>query len=149
MKYITEVLIERPLKETTELFDDPNNLAKWQPGLKSVELLEGKQGREGAKTKMVYESKRGDLVMTEEITHRNLPDEFHAIYRASGVRNEMYNYFTAEGKQATRWKTISVFRFRGMMAMMSLFMRNAFRKQTLLNMEAFKAFAEQAEKTGS
>ncbi len=79
--------------------------------------------------------------MTEVITRRNFPEEFHCTYKSRGVHNEIYNYFEEDGDK-TLWRTESVFKFRGLMAFMAPFMTAAFQKNTLLNMERFKEFAE-------
>jgi len=54
----------------------------------------------------------------------------------------MHNYFTEENEGVTVWKTISIFKFKGVMAIMSRFMGSAFKNETLLSMERFKAFCE-------
>ncbi len=142
MKYTTEVTILLPREKVIELFDSTENLYEWQPGLKSFEPLSGEPGREGSQSTMVYEGRKGDLVMTETITKRNLPDEFHGTYKARGVFNEMYNYFSETEPGITRWRTISIFRFSGLMALMAPFMKKAFTDNTLLSMERFRVFAE-------
>ena len=142
MKYTTEVTIKLPRTKVIELFDNTENLFKWQEGLKSFDHTEGKPGQEGAVSKMTYEGRKGDLLMTETITKRNFPDEFDAIYRAKGVYNRIENIFTESGPGETTWRMINYFRFRGMMALMSPFMKGAFEGNTRLNMERFKAFAE-------
>ena len=141
MTYTTEVNIHLPRLKVIELFDSTENLHKWQLGLKSFEAINGEPGQEGASSKMVYEGRKGDLEMTEVITRRNFPDEFHCSYKARGVYNEMYNYFEEDGDK-TLWRTVSIFKFRGLMAFMAPFMKAAFIKNTLLNMERFKEFAE-------
>lgn len=142
MKYTTEVNINLPRSKVIEIFDSTENLSKWQPGLKSFEHISGQPGQEGAISKLVYEGRKGDLVMTETITKRKFPDEFHALYEARGVYNEMYNYFKELDEDRTIWRTESVFKFRGLMALMAPFMKSAFTNNTLLNMERFKTFAE-------
>jgi hypothetical protein len=142
MKYTTEIIIRVPRDKAIELFDSTENLYQWQPGLKSYEQIRGEPGQTDSQSAMVYEGRKGDLVMTETISHRNLPDEFHAIYTAKGVYNEMYNYFSEADAESTLWKTVSVFRFKGLMALMAPFMKQAFRDNTLLSMERFKVFAE-------
>ena len=142
MEYTTEVSINVPRKKVIELFDSSENMYKWQEGLKSFDHLEGEAGQEGARSAMIYESRRGELKMTETITVRNLPEEFHAVYEAKGVYNEMFNYFTESEAGKTTWRTVSIFRFRGLMALMAPFMKSAFSGNTLLNMERFKTFAE-------
>jgi len=146
MKYTTAVTIQVPREKVIELFDSTENLYKWQPGLKSFEHLSGKPGKEGAESSMVYEGRKGDLVMKETITHRNFPSEFHASYQAKGVYNQVYNYFEEPEPGTTLWRTKNIFKFRGAMAIMIPLMKKAFKKNTLLSMERFKVFAETAEK---
>jgi hypothetical protein len=142
MKYTTEITIGLPRSTVVKLFDSTENLYKWQEGLKSFKTISGEPGQAGARSEMIYESRRGDLIMTETITRRNFPEEFHGTYEAKGVYNEVYNYFTEQEPGSTLWRQVSVFRFRGLMAFMAPFMKSAFTKNTLLNMERFKAFAE-------
>ena len=144
MKYTTEVIINLPRTRVIELFDSTENMYKWQKGLKSFKIISGEPGEEGCRSEMVYEGRKGDLEMIETITKRNLPDEFHGIYEARGVYNEMYNYFSETDSGNTVWQTVSVFRFRGLMTLMSPFMKAAFTNNTLLNMERFKSFAEKS-----
>lgn len=145
MKYTTQVQINLPRSKVIELFDSTENIYKWQPGLKSFEHVSGQPGQAGARSNLVYEGRKGDLHMTETITKRNFPDEFHGIYEARGVYNEMYNYFEETSEDVCNWRTVSVFKFRGLMALMAPFMKAAFSNNTLLNMERFKNFAEQAD----
>ncbi len=145
MKYTTELTIDLPRTKVIELFDSTENMYKWQKGLKSFEPISGEPGQEGARSKLVFDGRKGDLEMTETITRRNLPDEFHGIYEARGVYNEMYNYFAVIDENHTLWRTISIFKFRGLMALMAPFMKSAFTGNTLLNMERFKNFAENVE----
>ena len=149
MKYTSEVTIDIPRARVIDLFDSTENMYKWQVGLKSFKLVSGDPGQEGAISEMVYEGRKGDLAMTEIITKRNLPDEFHGIYKARGVNNEMYNYFQESAPGSTIWRTVSVFRFRGLMALMAPFMKAAFKNSTLMNMERFKAFAENPDQTNT
>ena len=146
MNYIIEVNIQVPREKVIELFDSTENLYKWQPGLKGVKHLSGEHGMEGAHSQLVYEGRKGDLVMTETITKRNFPDEFQAIYETRGVYNQVHNYFEEPEPGTTLWKMENVFKFSGAMAMMVPFMKKAFKNNTLLSMERFKVFAETAEK---
>lgn len=141
MTYTTEVIIHLPRQKVLELFDSEENLYKWQIGLQSIKTLSGEPGQEGTRSMMVYEARKGSLQITETITRKNFPDEFFCRYESRGVKNEMYNYFEEDGDH-TLWRTVNVFKFRGMMALMAPFMKSAFSNNTLLNMERFKSFAE-------
>ncbi len=144
MKYTTEVIINLPRTKVIELFDNTENMYNWQEGLKSFEPISGDPGQEGAQSKMVFEGRKGDLEMTETITKRNFPDEFHGVYKARGVYNEMLNYFTDLEDNKTLWRTVSIFKFSGLMAIMAPFMKVAFKNNTLLSMERFKSFSEES-----
>ena len=145
MKYTIDISINIPRERVIELFDNPDNLPKWQEGLKSLVLLEGKAGQEGSSSKMVYSMRKSDLVITETVIRRNFPDLYSVRYKSKGVHNEVVNHFSEPEPGQTIWKVINEFRFGGMMALMAPFMKSAFTSNTLLNMERFKAFAEEDE----
>jgi hypothetical protein len=145
MKYSTQVKIQLSRDKVITLFDSTENLRKWQPGLLKFEHLSGEAGKAGAKSRMVYEARKGELEMVETITKSNLPDEFHSTYEARGVFNQVFNYFMEAEDGTTVWRTENVFRFKGLMALMAPFMRKAFTHNTLLSMERFKVFAESSE----
>lgn len=144
MKYEAEITIDLPRQRVIELFDDPANLSQWQPGLLSFEHLSGERGYPGAKSRLVYEENNRKIEMIETVTSRNLPDEFSGVYEAKGVKNWISNRFYESGPEQTRWVTESEFKFSGIMAILSLFMRGSFSKQTQELMGRFKAFAEEA-----
>ena len=83
------------------------------------------------------------MELTETIEKRNLPDEFIAIYEAKGVWNRHENYFYDEGEQ-TRYVTNTEFKCTGFMRLFTLFLPGMFKKETLKQMNAFKAFVESA-----
>jgi uncharacterized protein YndB with AHSA1/START domain len=142
MRYTCEVTIDLPRERVVELFDDPENLAKWQPGLQSVELIGGEEGQPGAQSRLVYDEKGRRVEMVETIDVRSLPDEFSATYEAKGVWNWSANRFFEEGSNVTRWVMENEFKFKGLMTLMGILMPGVFRKQTLGDMNRFKAFAE-------
>ncbi len=144
MKYTSEITLELPRVRVIELFDNPENLSKWQEGLKSRDHLEGEPGEEGSTSRMVYAGRKSDLVLTETVNKRSLPEEYCISYKSKGVYNEVFNHFSEPEPGRTQWKMVNYFTFHGMMALMAPFMKSAFNANTLLNMERFKAFAEQS-----
>ena len=144
MKYTIDISINIPRERLIELFDNPDNLPKWQEGLKSFVQLEGKAGQEGSSSKMVYSGRKSDLIITETVIRRNFPDLYSVTYKSKGVYNKVVNHFSEPEPGQTIWKIINEFRFSGMMALMAPFMKSAFTSNTLLNMERFKAFAEKS-----
>lgn len=144
MKYTTEVMIDLPRSRVLELFDDPDNLPKWQKGLRSVEPLEGSPGMPGAKTRLVYDQEGRKVDITETVIARNLPDELSVLYEMQGVKNRAVNRFYEVERGMTRWVMTNEFKFSGLMAVAALVMRRAFPRQTLKDMKRFKVFAEHA-----
>ena len=146
MKYTTEILIHLPRQTVVELFVQSDSLSEWQPGLKSFTHLEGNPGEEGARAELVYEGRKGDLVMTETIINKQLPEQLHMIYRSRGVYNEVNNWFTEEEPGRTLWRMENMFRFRGIMRLLAPLMKQAFIQNTMLTMDRFKIFAEHPDK---
>jgi len=144
MRYECEVIIELPRERVIEVFDNPDNLPKWQEGLQVFEHFEGEEGRPGAKTRMLYDMNGREVEMIETIVVRDLPDEFTATYEAPGVWNLNVNHFYEDGPEKTRWVIDTEFKMKGLMMLMGVFMRGNFPKQTLQHMNDFKSFAESA-----
>ncbi len=142
MEYTLEIVINKPRSKVIELFDNPDNLPKWQPGLESFEHISGEQGQPGAKSKLTYNMNGRKIEMIETITVNKLPDEFSGTYETKGVFNTYENFFHEEGADKTRWITVSDFRFSGFMKLMAVFMRGSFRKETQKFLDRFKEFVE-------
>lgn len=148
MKYTCEIEIERPLDKVVALFEDPDNLMKWMPGLVGMEHLSGEPGKPGSKSRIRFDMNGRKMEMTETLVERDLPRIFHATYETTGVFNTLRYRF--EGlENATRCISEDEFKFTNLpMKLMGFFLAGAFRKQTMKHLEAFKAFAE-AEGSGN
>jgi hypothetical protein len=142
MKFSTEIVIHLPRRRVVELFDNPDILPAWQPGLEKYELLSGKPGQPGARARLVYRRDRREIEMIETVTSRNLPEEYSTGYQTKEVKNLVVNRFEELEGGFTRWITENEFKFSGWMAFLAIFLRPAFRRQILDDMERFKAFAE-------
>jgi hypothetical protein len=143
MKFTTEIVVNLPRERMIELFDNPDNMPKWQDGLKSFEPISGEPGQPGAKSRLKYDMNGRMIEMVETIETRNLPDEFSGTYEAKGVWNRVENRFFEDGADKTRWVSTTEFKFSGlMMRAMGFLMPSAFRKQSQKFMEDFKTFAE-------
>lgn len=141
MKYTCEIVIERPRATVVALFDNPDNMKHWQPGLQSFEPLSGTPGQPGARSRLKYLMGKRPIEMIETITERNLPDTFSGTYETKGVWNSVANVFRDEGSR-TRWLCESEFKFSGFMWLISKLMPGAFKKETQKMMNQFKAYVE-------
>ena len=131
------------MAEVIELFADTDNYPKWQEGLKNYTHIEGSPGEEGSIARMVFEGRKGDLVIEGTLTRKNPPEAYSFTYKSKGVRNEVRNQFSEPEPGECQWTMVNIFRFGGLMALMAPFMKSAFAANTLLNMDRFKLFAEQ------
>lgn len=147
MKYTVETTINLPVNEVAALFENPDNLKLWQPGLISFEHLSGKPGTVGAKSRMKYKMGSREIEMIETITAKKFPYQFHANYEAKGVFNIVKNYFDPIGEKKTKYISEQEFEFSGFMKLMGWLMPGVFKKQSKKYLKDFKAFAEkQTEK---
>ena len=117
-------------EKVIELFDNPDNMAKWQECFISFEPISGQPGSEGAKAKLKYKMGKREVEMIETITKRNFPEEFHGTYEAKNVYNVVNNYFVDQG-ETTKWISDNEFRFSGFMKLIAFFMPGAFKKKSL------------------
>lgn len=144
MKYRLEVNINKPVNKVVELFITQENLFKWMPGLKNLELIEGERGKPGSKTKLLFDMNGKKMEMIETLHKSNLPEEFTATFEAKGVVNNQTTSFEKIDENNTRYISDNEFIFSGFMKILSL-MPGAFKKQSMKYLEAFKEFAENEE----
>lgn len=142
MKYTCEIVIDRPVEEVIALFDNPDNMEKWQPGFISFEHMSGEPGQPGAKSRLVYKMGNREIEMIETILTRNLPEEFSGTYDAGNVYNIVKNSFVPTDGGKTTWKVYQEFKFSGFMRIIGWLMPGSFKKQSMEHMGLFKEFAE-------
>lgn len=135
--------IALPRDKVIELFDNPDNLCKWQEGLQSFEHISGEPGQPGATSRLVFKIKNRTMEMTETITARRLPEMFNGTYDWDGGRNTLENRFIDLSPSATRWESTCTYTFTSLpLKIMAALMPGMLHKQTLRFMHAFKDFAE-------
>lgn len=143
LKYSVEIEIDLPRDRVVELFDNEENMFKWQKGLMSCDHISGEPGQAGEKSRLVFQMGKRTIEMIETITERNLPDDFNGMYDAKGVHNVVKNRFVELGPDKTKWVSENEFEFQGFMRLIGFFMKSAFPKQSLKYLKDFKAFAEE------
>lgn len=141
MKYSYEVIIDKNIDQVINMFKDPNNLAKWQVGLKEMTLIQGADLEHRQKTKLVYDMNGKDVTMIETIELEDYPSTAVATYEAKNVWNRCDNHFEAKGDK-TLWHMDTEFKCRGMMRLATMFGKKAFVNSTMRDMNAFKDFVE-------
>ncbi|WP_152365973.1 SRPBCC family protein [Microlunatus speluncae] len=154
MKYTVTIEIALPLQKVVQLLADLTLVPKWLRGLVLHEPLNGMHGEVGTRSRVVLRTGQQELEAVETITRRepaNLQEipsgtvvRFEREIVAQGMWSAGRERLTEAGPETTVWASENEYRFSSLpMRLMALFMGASFRKQSLLHMRDFKAFAEQ------
>lgn len=142
MKTRHEVLIDAPRAAVWAAFDDPDNMPRWQPTLKSFTRKSGTPGHPGAIAELVYDEDGREVRMTETITERREPDFMAGIYTSKLGKTIIVNHFEDAGENRTRWVMYANHMFKGIQKLMSLFLANSIKSRTESDLERFKLLVE-------
>lgn len=85
--YPETIEINLPRKKVVELFDNAENLPKWQDRFVSMKHLEGEPGTKGAQIELPYKMGKREITMVETILDHNLPDHVEFEFKARGMEN--------------------------------------------------------------
>lgn len=144
MKHKTEIVIDADLATVWRMFDDPDNMTKWQPTLKSFTHKSGTPGQPDAVSELVYDENGRDVVMTETIAARREPNFLGGSYESKWANVVIFNHFEETEGGRTRWTCNVNYRFKGFMKVMALFMRKSICDRSDNDLNRFKLLVETA-----
>lgn len=142
MKHKTDILIDADLATVWRMFDDPDNMAKWQPTLKSFTHRSGMPGQPDAVSELVYDENGREVVMTETITARRDESFLGGTYKSDWGTVVVFNLFEETDDGTTRWTSNLNYSFKGFMKIMALFMHRSIRNRSDRDMNRFKLLVE-------
>lgn len=143
MKFKLELSLNKPRAEVWRIFDDPNNLNKWQPSLINTERMSGTNGQPGAITKLTFRSGEREFALLEKVTLRAEPERLDEVYENEYAENVLKNTFLEQGKDITLWKVEVIFKFKTLfMKIVGPLKKKNFVIRTQRDMERFKALVE-------
>ncbi len=148
MKTRHEILIDAPREVVWAAFDNPDNMPRWQPSLKSFQSTAGTPGQPGAIAELVYDENGRDIHMTETITERREPDFMAGVYTTQWGKTVIVNHFEDAGDGKTRWVVYANHFFKGLMKLMSIFFAGSIRERTENDLQRFKLLVE-SERSGT
>jgi uncharacterized protein YndB with AHSA1/START domain len=138
-----ELLINKNRHQVWQAFDNPDNLLKWQPTLKTFKHESGDQGQVDAVSKLVYEENGREIHMTETITVRNELEEFSGKFEAQGAINTMVNRFKVVDESTTKWQIECQIEFSGAIKFFSSLIKKSINKRLNNDMVRFKTLVEE------
>lgn len=142
MKHKTEILIDADRATVWRMFDDPHNMTKWQPTLKSFAHKTGTPGQPDAVSELVYDENGRQLVMIETITARREPEFLGGTYESNWGTVVIFNLFEESDNGKTRWTSNMNYQFKGFMKVMAFFMRKSICNRSDRDMNRFKLLVE-------
>lgn len=142
MKHKAEIVIDADLATVWKMFDDTDNMKKWQPTLKSFTHLSGTPGQPDAVSELVYDENGREIVMRETITARAEPHFLGGTYESKWANVVIVNHFAQTEDGRTLWTMNSKYGFKGLMKIMALFARNSIGARSDTDMNRFKLLVE-------
>lgn len=142
MKYTVQVTINKNRNEVVSTIRSVEDAYQWMKGLKSFELIEGKNEEKDSKYEMVFENKGKKQVMIETMTEFNPPKQITTVYEMSGVWNECVNRFEEVEENKTIYYMDNTFKFPFLMRLFMWMFKPMFKKQTLSSMLDLKKHIE-------
>lgn len=112
MKISTTIIINKPVKEVWEYFDNPDNMVNWLSGFKRWEHLTGEKGEVGAKAKQYYDNRGREVVMIEEITAKEPYKHFAGTITHHSMDAKLEVNFTDLGDGRTEIGSINDTKFK-------------------------------------
>jgi len=142
MKIKAEIIIDADREIVWRVFDDAGSMSKWQPTLKSFTHLSGPAGEPGSKAELIYNENGREIVMTEAMTEKRKPDFMAGIYESPSSKAVIVNHFEKLDDSRTRWIMYANHQFKGIMKLISIFVRKAICQRTEEDMQRFKLLVE-------
>ena len=142
MKHKTEILIDADLATVWRMFDDVENMTKWQPTLKSFTHKSGTPGQPDGVSELVYDENGRDVVMTETVTARREQSFLGGTYQSKWGTVIIFNHFEETDDGKTHWTSNMNYSFKGFMKIMAFFMRKSICDRSDRDMNRFKLLVE-------
>lgn len=143
MKFISKVVINRPVSVVWEFFDNPDNLKLWLTGFVSFEHLSGTKGEPGARSKHTYAMNGKTMEMIEEISVREPYKTFNGTITGPMITSVLRNEFKDLGNGTTELVSDTDVEFKGMlMKIVSMFIKGSFQKRQDDDLQKFKTLVE-------
>ncbi len=140
MTFETEIRASREL--VWAIFDNPDNLSRWQPTLESFTHLTGAPGQPGAVSELVYDENGKKVTMTETVTERRKPHFMAGSYDNDWATSLIVNHFEEIDDNTTRFISYSNMNFKGIMKVLSLFVARSVRARFEADLSRFKLLVE-------
>lgn len=143
----TKIIINKPVKEVWDFFQDPGNLKLWLSGFQKVEPVSGTPGTVGSKAKHYFLERGKELVLDEEITEVVPGKKFAGTLGSSMMINNVTSHFTDLGNDQTEYSLTSDTQFKGFLwKQLGPLMKGEFKKRQERDLQTLKQVIENGNK---
>ena len=143
MKISTTIIINKPVQQVWEYFDNPDNMVNWLTGFKKWEHLTGEKGEIGAKAKQYYDNRGREIVMIEEITEKEPYKRFAGTLTHHSMDGVIEANFTDLGDGTTQLESINDTKFKMFaLQVLSPFLKKSFQKRQDSDLAKLKELIE-------
>jgi uncharacterized protein YndB with AHSA1/START domain len=138
-----KIIINRPVKDVWEFFQNQDNLILWLSGFQKAEHISGEPGTVGAKAKHYFLERGKELVLDEEILEVVPEKKFVGTLGSSMMLNTVTNYFNDLGNGQTEYSISSDTQFKGFLwKQIGPLMKGEFKKRQEKDMQTLKQVLE-------
>lgn len=139
----TKIIINRPLKEVWQFFENPDNLKLWLGGFQKLEHVSGTPGTAGAKARHYFLERGKELILEEEILEVIPEKKFAGTLGSSMMVNTVTNYFNDLGNDQTEYIISSDTQFKSFLwKQIGPLMKGEFKKRQEKDMQTLKEVLE-------
>ena len=124
------------------VFENPDNLTRWQPTLESFTHQTGEVGQPGATSELVYNENGKKITMIETVTERQKPQFMAGIYDSARATSLIVIHLEEIDDNTTRFVSYTNMKFKGMMKIMSVFVAKSIRDRAEADLNRFKLLVE-------
>lgn len=142
MKFRSEIDIDKPIGQLVEIIQDPECTIKWLDGLRSVKHVSGEYRQPGSKSKVVFDSPAGRLLITETIIRNELPEQYVIRYDGQGYVSYSNYQFEKLSGDSTRFIINQQVELRGALKLAGGLLKGTMSRQLKKSTASFKRFAE-------
>jgi uncharacterized protein YndB with AHSA1/START domain len=140
--YTAQVYINKPIKEVFTVFNQPGNVQKWIPEIKSIDTLNINPGFIGSKFKMVVNNQGQEITMTEKVLAYIPNKKVTLFFDAENMLKQDDYIFTEKNGVTTLTLNSSCQSDSYLMACMFPYFKAVFRDQDQTYLNSFKVFIE-------
>ncbi|WGH75931.1 SRPBCC family protein [Tenacibaculum tangerinum] len=145
--YTNEVIVNKPVPEVFEDFQNVSLMKKWMPDLESIETIEELPNKLGSTYKVVVENKGKPITMTQKILEYEHNERIALGYDAENMLKTDDYVFTAEGNNTKILQTSICTSESYVMSCLFPYFKGALKKMSQQYLDQFKKVSEAHTKT--